>query len=126
MKFPPIIGLAVYAGYRPTSQEIQTASAVDVPVKVRINQVSKWKYQAFFADSKPRQPLKSASGRPIRGDIHEVMTELANRFERLIEPFRWYTFRGEQAPFEPTPRPALKRAAKKKLPGRAEAVSAAA
>jgi hypothetical protein len=72
MKFPPITGLAVYAGYRPTTQEIQTARAVDVPVKVRVKQLSKWKYQAFFADSRPHSPLHTASGRPIRGDIAKL------------------------------------------------------
>jgi hypothetical protein len=125
MTFPPITGLAVYAGYRPTTQEIQTARAVDVPVKVRVKQLSKWKYQAFFADSRPHSPLHTADGRPIRGDIAEVMTELARRFERMTEPFKWYTFRGEQAPFEPTPRPVAKRIAKKKA-ARAEERSAAA
>lgn len=104
MKFPPLHGVAVYAGYRPTREEIQTP-AVDVPVSVRINQLSKWQYSAYFADSKPRQPVRNEWGEPIRGQITHVIDQLANRFERVIMPPQWYTFRGERAPYTPTDKP---------------------
>jgi hypothetical protein len=105
MKFPLLHGRAVYAGYKPTSREIQTARAVDVPVKIRVNQLTKWKYQAFFDDMKPRQPVRTADGRPIRGDLPIVLCELAQRFDRLEQPYIWYAFKGERAPYAPTARP---------------------
>jgi hypothetical protein len=113
-KFPPIHGVAVYYGYRPTRQEIQTP-AVDAHVTIRITQSSKWSYQAHFADSKPRQPVRSDYGEPIRGDIGVVMAELAKRFQCLILPFQWYMMDGRRAPYAPTTKPETKRPSKKKI-----------
>lgn len=114
--FPTITGMAVYTGYRPTANEIQALFTVETPVAVRVDQTSKWKYSAHFAYSRPRVPIRSETGKPIQGDISEVMSALAKRFERLIRPFVWYTARGESAPYEPTSRPAPKRTKKTHSP----------
>jgi hypothetical protein len=105
--FPPIVATVVYAGYRPTTQEIQ--APVNCDVIVRIVQTSKWKYRAYFGRSRPRVPVNGKDGQPISGDIDDVMRALAERFERVKRLPVWTTYKGELVPYEPTPRPEAKR-----------------
>jgi hypothetical protein len=96
-----LTGFAVYAGYKPTTQEIR--AKIDGPVRVKIVQTSRWTHEARFTDS--GVTIKTNYGDPIRGPISRVIAQLADRFERVVEYPVWKTKTGELAGLQPTDKP---------------------